>query len=103
MKKSQYVIKSFIDAAGVFIYIAIIAWLGFNSQNNFGKTPSFLNPIFVLLLFVVSACITGSLVLGKPILMYLDGQKKEAITLFFYTLIWLVLFLVSIVLVFLLK
>ena len=38
-----------------------------------------------LMLFVFSALLTGYLVLGKPIMMYVDGQKKEAVRLLFYT------------------
>ena len=101
MKK--YLLRSFLNAVGVFVYVALIAWLGFNSQKIFGKTPSFLAPLFIILLFVVSACITGALVLGRPILMYLNGQKKEALVLFFATLGWLVLFLVVVVIVLALK
>jgi hypothetical protein len=36
-------------------------------------------------MFVFSALVTGYLVLGKPIMMYMDGQKKEALRLLFYT------------------
>ncbi len=93
MKKSEYLLRSFINAAGVFVYVALIAWLGFNSKTIFGEAPSFIAPLFMLLLFVVSACITGLLVLGKPILMYLNNQRREAIVLFSVTLSWLVLFL----------
>lgn len=40
----------------------------------------------MLLLFVFSAALTGALIFGRPILWYLDGKKREAILLFFYTL-----------------
>jgi len=104
MKKSDYFLKSFLSAAGVFVYASAIAWLGFNSQAIFGNKPSsFLAPLFMLLLFVVSACITGLLVLGKPINLYLGGLKKEAFTLLFATLTWLVIFLVLVVLGLLLR
>lgn len=69
-------------AAGVFVYVSFVAWLGFNSQKFFGGEPdNFLTPLFVLLLFVISASITGLLVLGKPIHMYMNGLRKEAFTL----------------------
>lgn len=45
-------------------------------------------PIIMLMLFVFSAAITGSLVLGRPILWYIDGKKKEAVHLLFSTLIF---------------
>ena len=103
MKKYKYCLASFLDAVGVFVYVAAIAWLGFHSQSFFGNTPSFLNPLFILLLFIVSACITGLLVLGKPVLMYLNGQKKESLILFFATLSWLVLFLAIVIIALVLK
>lgn len=103
MKKSDYLLKSFINAAGVFIYVSAVAWLGFNSQMIFGKATSFLTPLFVLLLFVISASITGLLVLGKPIHLYMNGHKKEAFMLLFATLGWLVVFLIALVAVLLLR
>ena len=103
MKKSDYFIKSLIYAAGVFIYVSAIAWLGFNSQMIFGQSTNFLTPLFVLLLFVISASITGLLVFGKPIHLYLNGLRKEAFTFLFITLGWLVFFLIVIVIILLLK
>ncbi len=40
----------------------------------------------MLLLFVTSAAITGFLVFGKPAMLYIDGKKKEAISLLGYTI-----------------
>ena len=94
---------SLVNAIGVFIYVSAIAWLGFNSQALFGKSNSFLAPLFMLLLFVVSASVTGLLVLGKPVYLYLNGLKKEAFIFFFATLAWLVLFLVAVVVALLLR
>lgn len=103
MKKSTSVGKSFLSALGTFVYISLVAWLGFNSQAIFGKPSSFLMPLFALLLFVISASITGLLVLGKPISLYLNGLKKEAFILLFSTLAWLILFLLAVVIVLLVK
>ncbi len=99
MKKTDYLLKSFINAAGVLIYVSLVAWLGFNNQRIFGKPASFLMPLFILLLFVISASVTGLLVLGKPIHLYLSGLKKEAFTLLFFTLFWLIVFTAIVVLV----
>jgi len=89
----------FASAAGVLIYISAVSWLISNAEHYFGNVPepNFLIPVFMLMLFVVSATITGSLVLGKPLLMYIDGQKKEALKLLFCTLAWLVLLLFLVV------
>lgn len=99
MKKSDYVLKSLINAAGVFVYVSAVGWFGFHSKEIFGGDSNFLIPVFALLLFVISACITGLLVLGKPILMYFGGLKKEAFMLFFSTLAWLIFFLIAVAIV----
>lgn len=91
--RSKYLLRGFAHAAGVFIYVAGVAWLVFNSQRLFGRPASFLVPLFVLLLFVISASVTGLLVLGKPTHLYLSGLKRDAFTLLFVTLGWLILFL----------
>jgi len=94
MKKSQYILKSFINALGVLVYISGVALIMFNMEHAFDNEPSFLVPVLMLLLFVTSAAITGSLVLGKPVMLYLDNQKKEALVFLVYTLAWLVIFMV---------
>lgn len=73
-------------ALGVLVYIFLVAvfmnnansWLGVEDNDIF-------SPIAFLLLFMFSALVTGGLVLGKPIMLYLDGQKKDGVKLFFYT------------------
>ena len=97
MKNSDYVLKGFINAAGVFVYVSLVAWFLFNGEGIFGEIESFLLPVMMLMLFVISASITGLLVLGKPIHLYVSGFKKEAFTLLFATLAWLILFLVAVV------
>ena len=93
----KHISRGLLDAAGVVAYVAVIAWLGMHAQNIFGKPDTFLAPMFILLLFVVSALITGLLVLGKPIVLYLDGSKKEAVSLTLITLGWMIVFLVGII------
>ena len=94
MTKFDYIRKSFIHAAGVFMYIGAVAWFMFNVKDFFSGPDTVAAPVFMLLLFVISASVTGSLVLGKPISLYLDGLKKEAFTFLFITIGWLAVFLV---------
>lgn len=94
MKKIDIILKGFINAGAVFIYISAVVWLMSNGQNIFGKSQNmFMMPLFFLLLFVISAAITSLLVFGKPILLYLEGLKKEALVLLGVTVIWLVIFM----------
>ncbi|OGG01230.1 MAG: hypothetical protein A3F83_16875 [Candidatus Glassbacteria bacterium RIFCSPLOWO2_12_FULL_58_11] len=97
MKKSDYFLKSLVNAAGVMLYTSAVAWLMFHGQQVFGRPANFLMPLFILLLLIISASITGLLVFGKPILLYLDGLKKEAFTLLFATLAWLIFFAILII------
>lgn len=77
-----------VNALGTAGYVVLIATFLSNASNIFGKDEpdTFLIPVMMLLLLILSAAITGSLVFGRPILWYLDGKKKEAISLLAYTL-----------------
>ena len=77
------------------LYALLIALFFANAHDLFGDVKSALIPMAMLLLFVFSALVCGSLVLGRPLMWYLDGNKKEAIRLLGYTA--LVLFVVMIV------
>lgn len=82
-----------INALGTFLYIGLVSSLMFNAPKIFGSDSkeTVLIPIAMLLLFVVSASITGLLVLGRPIMWYLDGKKKEAVSLLVGTIMFLLL------------
>ncbi|OGZ34148.1 MAG: hypothetical protein A2Y98_02330 [Candidatus Portnoybacteria bacterium RBG_19FT_COMBO_36_7] len=85
MKNSKILSWSIINSLAAFVYISGVAWLMFNGEKFFGKAESFWMPVALLLLFVISATIVGALILGRPILLYLDGKKSDAITLLAYT------------------
>lgn len=68
--------------------VAIGTVLYFGGQAKIGRANTFLVPISILLLLVCSASITGYLMVGKPILLYIDGKKKEAISLLAHTLVY---------------
>jgi len=84
------------SACGVILYVLLIAYVMTNLEKSFGPRPGLLGPFLFLLMFVLSAAIVGSLIFGKPTLMYLGGKKKEAIITFIYTLVWLATIVVTI-------
>lgn len=88
--------QAFIFALGEWIYISLVALLMFAVGKWFGDKPdpAIIAPIAFLLLFVISASISGALILGKPVMLYLDGKKKDALQLFGFTLAWLAVFLI---------
>lgn len=77
-----------INAAATAAYIAgVVSLLFWSGQGRFEHAkPTILIPIGMLLLFVCSAAITGSLVFGRPALWYLEGKKREALILLFSTI-----------------
>ena len=75
-----------INSLGTALYIIfVISSIHFLSQY-FGEIESIIVPILMLMLFVFSAAFTGTLVFGCPVIWYLDGKKREALALLFYTL-----------------
>jgi len=94
-KKTALVLHAFIAAAGVFLYTAAIAWFLSNAEAIFGRIDTFWIPAIMLSLFVLSAAVTGSLVLGRPVHLYWNGAQKEAIVLFVYTIAFLFLIIAS--------
>lgn len=71
------------------LYVIIIGSFFHYAPTIFGgpnKPDTVFIPIAMLLLFVFSATLSGTIVLGRPILWYIDGKKKEAVMLFSYTL-----------------
>ena len=86
MKNSKLFGLGLLNALGVTAYIFLISLILNGGGKFFGSVDNkFLSPIIFLLLFVFSALLTGFLVLGRPLMLYLDGAKKEALKLFFYT------------------
>ena len=80
--------KAILSALGVTAYIALVATL--MSHEWLTQKPGVLTGVLMLLVFVISASITGSLVLLRPVLMYLDGSHREAVKLLVSTIAALV-------------
>ncbi|OGD67554.1 hypothetical protein A3F08_00810 [Candidatus Berkelbacteria bacterium RIFCSPHIGHO2_12_FULL_36_9] len=85
---------SLFNALGVAVYVGIVALLMENGLQLFGNLSGVSGIFVFLMLFVISAAVCGSLVFGKPVLMYLDGEKKEAVRLLTKTIAWLVLIVI---------
>lgn len=78
--------QALINSISTAVYIILVVSFIFSLQKFQILEGTVFIPIAMLLLFVSSAGITGTLVLGKPIMLYLDGKKKEAVSLLGYTL-----------------
>lgn len=93
MDKSKIIKYSLVHSLAVVAYVFLAATLMFNAEKWFGKMNGVAGVSGFLLLFVLSAAVVGALVVGKPLAWYLDGQKKEALSLFLKTVLWIVLWL----------
>lgn len=87
--------RAFINAIGTTAYIILVASFMFSLRSFQGLEEIVFIPIAMLLLFVCSAAITGFLVFGKPVMLYIDGKKREAVSLLGYTIG--ILFLITII------
>ncbi len=83
---------SLFHSLGILVYIGLVATLIFNGEAIFGEMNNFIGPVAFLLLFTLSALIVGGLALGKPIMLYLDNKKKEAVSFILMIAGWLTAF-----------
>lgn len=83
---NEIIKRAFLDAIGTVTYVLLVASFMFSLQDLAPKEDTILVIASVLLLFVCSAAITGFLVFGKPVMLYIDGKKREAVSLLGYTL-----------------
>lgn len=91
MTKSKLIKVSLVNSIVASLYISAVAFLMSNGEKLFGKNNSVFSGIAILMLFVISAAVMGFTILGRPLMMYLDGSKKEALKLFYLTIVWLIL------------
>lgn len=90
----KIIVNALINAGITAVYVMGIASFLFYLEDIFGSDlgeKTFLGPAIMLLLLVVSAAVTGLAVFGKPVMWYLDGKKKEALSLFAYTIVFLII------------
>ncbi|MCR4328622.1 MAG: hypothetical protein NUV53_03855 [Patescibacteria group bacterium] len=88
MKKSvlQYAL---FDAGLTLAYISLVSFFIANGEAIFGPGGGQFATMAFLLLFVVSAALTGLFVFGRPILWHVQGATHEGITLAIYTVVYL--------------
>ena len=79
--------NAFINAVSTALYVMAVASFLFYVPKKLGPADSVLVPITFLLLFVFSAAFTSMLFFGRPVVWYLEGSKKEALSLIAYTLL----------------
>jgi len=96
MKKNQIIKYGLGEAAIAIAYIVLVVTLMNNGEALFGQGEAFIGGVAMLLLLVFSVAVMGLTIFGRAILWYLDGHKKEALTLVAYKLGFLFVILVII-------
>ena len=91
MKKSELLLKSFHQGILSVVYVFLVSLLIYGGGTIFGNGDNLWGPFAFLLLFVLSAAIMGVLVLGRQVLLYLEGKKKDAIKILLLTIGWIFL------------
>ena len=73
MKDAKLIKRGALSALGVFVYVFLISLIMNNGSRIFGEVDNeLIAPVLFLLLFVFSALVTSSLVLAKPIMLFLE-------------------------------
>lgn len=75
----------FINALAAAGYIVLISLFMFGVVDG-PADNSIIMPIAMISLFTLSAAVMGCIFLLKPVTLYMDGKKKEAIALFAQTI-----------------
>lgn len=70
--------------AALYIVVLVFAMTTFVDQPD--KETSLLAPITVISLLTLSVAVMGYLFFGKPVMLYIDGQKREAVHFFLKTI-----------------
>ena len=73
----------------VLVYVSVVAFVMSHAQMFLGEKDTAWTPVAVLMLFVLSAAVVGTLVVGAPVFMYLEGKKTEALKFLGYIIGWL--------------
>ncbi len=94
--------KPFLHALTAALYIVVIVLI-INIVTLILSKETILIPMVLLSLFVLSAAVMGYLFLFEPLQLYMDNQKKEAVTFFAKTVgifaCFAILFLILLLLV----
>lgn len=92
--------QSFLYALAVVLYITFVATImSFAEQFLSQREDTILAPISFLLLFVVSAAMMAVLVFGKPVMLYLDGKKRDGVLMTANTIGFLAIFTIILLIV----
>lgn len=90
------------QAVGLTVYVMLIALFFQGLQRWFGlqKDNPILAPMIFLLVFIISALISGSIMLAYPGMLFFKGKKKTALKIVLMSIGWLIVFLIAIIILY---
>lgn len=105
MSNSKIIKSALVNSLLAVFYIGLVATFLNNAQKLFGQEDTVLSGMAFLLTFVFSVAMMGMIIFARPIIWYLDGFKKEAVRLVFYTLgfLFIALVIIFLIIIFLLN
>lgn len=87
MKKRDIIKSAFVSSIIIAVYVVFVVMIiTLVDQRIFQDSTRVLIPIFMLMFLVFSVAFMGFMIFGKPAMLYVDGKKKEALSLLGYTL-----------------
>jgi hypothetical protein len=89
MNNSRLLFQGFLFSLGVIVYIVPVSVVMRHGEAIFGKMQHFWGPVGFLMLFTLSAAVVGLLVFGRPVYLFLNGFKREGVKQVLYTVSWL--------------
>ncbi|MFH1078098.1 MAG: hypothetical protein V1745_02335 [Patescibacteria group bacterium] len=82
-------IAGLVQAAGLSVYVfAVVSFISSMEKTGAPKNPQLVG-MTMLLLFVLSAMISASIMLGYPAFLFRDGKIKEALKVIGWSIGWL--------------
>lgn len=104
MKNLSLKTTAFVQATGVVAYLGILfLFFKFAVPNFEGKVDEAFAPVIMGLLLVISATITGLLVLGRSGILFWEKKRAESLSLLGWTLFWCIAYLGAIIAALLIK
>jgi len=95
MLKKHPLLSSLLSSFLLVTYVFLVSLLLNSGTDLFGKTSNVFTALMMLLLLVFSVLICGLLLLGGPIYLYFEKNKKEACRMLLSNVIFLAIILIT--------
>ncbi|GEM_PF-5571511 len=99
MNKNKIALYALGNAAIASCYVALVAAIMSGAEQFAGKAGDIVAPMGFLLLFSSSAAILALAVFGRPVAWYMEGKRSDAVTLAVYTVSFLLIITLAVLLI----